>query len=1066
MAGNVAGDELIELRGRLAEAEAALDALRRGEADAIAGIGGIVSLRGAEKPYQTFFEAMNEGGLTLDADGRILHCNPCFAAMIDLSVEQLRGSQLLDWAATADRNRVSEIMSRHAAGSIKILLQPNIESPLPVQLSFTPIAAGADRLICCVVTDLSERVATEAELRHREEKIQSIFHAAPIGIGVVVNDALVEVNPALCTMTGFSEQELVGSSIQTFCATDEEYVFLRHVLGPMIAESGEAVIELRFRHKTGKPLHVLFSAAFIDNTQPESGITFTALDVSSRKVRQLSLAVDSYPDGVVITDHSGVIEYVNSGFERQTGYRADEVIGKTPHILSSAQQSEEFYQDFWRILKSGETWRGELCNRRKDGTLFWVEEIISSVRNEAGFIVNYVSVWRDQTERRAMVSAVERSEHMLRVAVDTIDEGFVIYDNEDRLVFCNEKYRKIYAASADLLVPGNRFEDIVRLGAERGQYPQAIGREDEWVRERLAAHLSGNTTLLQPTDDGRWLKILERKTPDGYIVGFRIDITELMQTKEAAESSNRAKSQFLANMSHEIRTPMNAIIGLSHLCLQTELAPLQKDYLGKIHASAETLLGIINDILDFSKIEAGKLTIERIPFDLESIMTTLDVLLSNKAREKGLELSFVRDRNLPIGLMGDPLRLTQVLTNLLNNSLKFTESGGVALKIAMKEHTHRIVGLDFVVTDSGIGMTPTQLDNLFQAFGQADVSITRKYGGTGLGLTIVKQLVEMMGGTIRVESSPSVGTTVIVSLWFDLSLTLSEGRAGRAGDDKHGTPGTTESPSREVLSVVRTSANQYSSALQGRRILLVEDNEINRIVGTGLLNKVGVQVTLAEDGVQALKLVETGDFDAILMDIQMPNMDGITATREIRKLSRFATTPVIAMTAHAFAEERENCLRVGMNDLITKPVNPQTLYSTLSRYLSTTFDSQIEVAPGATDSTEERAHGLDVKAGLFYVDGNRAVYQKMLVRFQQKFGDVILQIRSAFAHEAHDEARRLAHSLRGTAGTIGAKALQSAAGNVEAALKEEQRTPGLESLLIELEEEMSRVLNDIITELG
>jgi PAS domain S-box-containing protein len=1035
-----AAQEIAELRARLADAEAALAALTRGEADAVVGAQGIVSLRGAEKPYQTFFEAMNEGGLTLDADGRMLHGNPCFAMMIGETIEQFRGRPLIEWVAQEDRACLLASLARSVPGAIDISLHPPGRPRRPVRLSFTPIDAGSSSVICIVVTDLSERVAAEAELRHREEKIQSIFLATPIGIGVVSDETLVEVNPALCAMTGFSVQDLVGSSIRTFCATEEECVFLKHLIGPMIAESGEVVMELRFRHKTGKPLHVLFSAAYIDKTQPESGITFTALDVSTRKLRQLSLAVDSFPDGVVITDNKGIIEYVNAGFERQTGYRADEVIGETPHILNSSHHSEEFYQEFWRVLRSGETWRGELRNRRKDGTLFWVEEIIASVRNEAGTIVNYVSVWRDQTERRAMESAIERSEHMLRVAVDTIDEGFVIYDDEDRLIFCNEKYRKIYAASADLLVQGNRFEDIVRSGAERGQYSQAIGRVDEWVRERVAAHQSGNTTLLQPLEDGRWLKILERKTPDGYIVGFRIDITELMQTKEAAESSNRAKSQFLANMSHEIRTPMNAIIGLSHLCLQTELAPLQHDYLGKIHASAETLLGIINDILDFSKIEAGKLKLERIPFEISSVIANIEALLASKAAEKGLRFVVTLDPSVPNILQGDPLRLGQVLINLMSNSVKFTAAGSIELGITLADQAEEHVILRFAVTDTGIGMNDQQVGKLFQAFDQADSSTTRKYGGTGLGLTICKQLVDLMGGGIEVQSQPDQGTTITVNLGFN-----------RVSNLQH--------PAHAPHLETRLGSTAEMAPLSGKRILLVEDNELNRMVGAGLLKKAGVQVSIAEDGERALEILEQEDFDIILMDIQMPNMDGLTAARAIRAQMRFATIPIIALTAHAYAEERENCLAAGMNDLITKPIVPDTLYATLGRHIDQT------VATITDDAQEGLAAmtatgGVDAKLGLFYADGNPVFYLKLLQHFRGKFGDVMAHLRAALDQSGHDEAKRLAHSLRGTAGTIGATRLQRLASSLEEALTE-SRLDALEDLLATMDEETLRVLADI-----
>ncbi len=577
------------------------------------------------------------------------------------------------------------------------------------------------------------------------------------------------------------------------------------------------------------------------------------------RIRQLSLAIDSIEAAVVIRDRQGLVEYVNPAFERQTGYCLDEIDNLSPHIFDSRYQTPEFHEDLWRVLQAGETWKGELCNRCKDGSLIWVEETISSIRDEASSITHSVSVWMNLTERRLMQAALEKSEHMLRAAVDAIDEGFVIYDTEDRLAYCNERYRQIYPSSADLLVPGNRFEDIVRIGAERGQYPQAIGRIDEWVRERVDIHLSGNASIIQQLDNGHWLRILERKTAEGFIVGFRVDITELMLAKEAADAANQAKSQFLANMSHEIRTPMNAVLGLTHLCLETDLDAPQRDYLTKIQAGAETLLGVINDILDFSKIEAGRLTIERIPFGLDTVLNNINALLSIRAEEKGLKLKLWCDPLVPTALFGDPLRLTQVLTNLLSNGIKFTDSGSVTLTVALKDLLPQHVALRFSVTDTGIGLSQGQLSALFQAFAQADASTTRRYGGTGLGLTISKQLVELMGGNIDVYSEPGFGATFTVSLGFDIA------------------PEAMLIPASSL-----ESADTAQESLAGKHVLLVEDNPVNRLLSERLLDKVGIRVTVAEDGKQALEAVRSAHFDAILMDIQMPGMDGKEATQGFR----------------------------------------------------------------------------------------------------------------------------------------------------------------------------------------
>ncbi len=769
--------------------------------------------------------------------------------------------------------------------------------------------------------------------------------------------------------------------------------------------------------------------------------------------RQLSLAVENIQASVVITDAAGVIAYVNPAFQQHTGYSAEEVIGRTPNVLKSQQRSPEFYQEFWRVLHSGATWRGEFCNRRKDGTLFWVEETISSIKNQHGAITHFVSVWMDLTERRAMQSALEASEHMLRTAIDTIDEAFVIYDADDRLLYCNDKYRRTYAASADAIAPGARFEDIVRIGAERGQYAPTTEGLDAWLEERLQAHRRGDTSVIQKLADGTWLRILERKTPEGLTVGFRIDITELMRAKEAAEAASRAKSQFLANMSHEIRTPMNAIIGLSHLCSMSSLTTGQRDYLDKIQSAADNLLGVINDVLDFSKIEAGRLDIEHIPFAMGAVVSNVETLVALKAREKSLQFKLSVDPFLPANLRGDPLRLSQVLTNLLSNSVKFTPAGSIELSIAVEDRRSDRVQLRFVVRDTGIGMSQGDVEKLFRPFSQADLSTTRNYGGTGLGLSICKQLVEMMGGSIDVSSQSGVGSVFGVTLWFE----IDDGTPSRvlAG------AGTTSAPAQPGASRTDPTDTGGTAWLRDKRILLVEDNEINRLVGRGLLVKMGARVTIAEDGESALAILEQEDFDAILMDIQMPRMDGISATRALRAQDRFARIPIIAMTAHAFPEEREKCLAAGMNDLITKPVIPQWFYATLARHLGLTTP-----ATSAADTARpaDVPTGLDVATGLFYAGGNRPAYEKMLASFRKKFTDVVARLETALDSNDIEQARRLAHSLRGSAGTVGASALQRMAGEFEAALVE-KRHGDLPPLLADLAEAMPGVLAKIAKEL-
>ncbi|MBK1679762.1 response regulator [Rhodocyclus tenuis] len=792
------------------------------------------------------------------------------------------------------------------------------------------------------------------------------------------------------------------------------------------------------------------------------------------------------------------------------------------------------------------------------------------------FITLVVLLFRALAARIEIEKRYSESQAMFRSAIDTIGEAFVIYDQHDRLAYCNKEYRERYQKSADLLVPGRSFEEIIRIGAERGQYDAAVGRIDEWVAERLEQHRSGASDLIQELGDGRWLRIRERVTPEGHRVGFRFDITELVLAKKAAEAGSLAKSQFLAKMSHEIRTPMNAIIGLSHLTLQTDLDPTQRDYLEKIHLAAGALLGVINDILDFSKIEAGKLTVEHIPFGLEAVISNLDALFSLKVREKGLHFILVLDPDVPIELVGDPLRLNQVLANLISNSIKFTSSGTIALSITVLQASDRQVRLRMAVTDTGIGLDAEDIDGLFQPFGQLDSTVTRKYGGTGLGLSICQQLVNMMGGSIVVDSrGRGYGTrfqvdigfdrapldqenptfrrsgqngavlvvveslftrTLLAHLLSDLGFTaqllksgeqgLAAAQVAAAGDFRLllldwslpaidgvdvlallrrqpqfiAVPailvGSVDPPTMDALEekgarifltkpvsraallaaiqevlgapgglrpAERLPLPAADESLRGKRVLLVEDNEVNQLVGKGLLAKIGVEVRIADNGEQALALLDEERFDAVLMDIQMPVMDGIAATRAIRAQPRFATLPIIAMTANVFDEERENCMDAGMNDLVSKPVAPKLLYAALHRYLRDVVPAA-ESVPEAVPANAP-AGALDVSAGLYFVDGNRDVYLKMLQRFAEKFSNAAEDIRCALAADAGDDARRLTHSLSGSAGSIGAAALQGLAREIESELKVE--APGsVDGLLGSLEAEMAAVLQAIKRELA
>ncbi len=522
-----------------------------------------------------------------------------------------------------------------------------------------------------------------------------------------------------------------------------------------------------------------------------------------------------------------------------------------------------------------------------------------------------------------------------------------------------------------------------------------------------------------------------------------------------AEDATRAKSEFLANMSHEIRTPMNAVIGLSLLALRTSLDNRQRDYLNKIKSSATSLLGIINDILDFSKVEAGRMTLESLSFSLSTVLDNLANVTATRAAEKGLELRFQVEPEVPEHLIGDPLRLGQVLLNLVNNAVKFTEVGEVIVSVRLVERLENTVRLKFEVRDTGIGMTPEEISRLFRPFSQADASTTRRYGGSGLGLAISRQLSELMSGSLEVKSEAGVGSI------FYLTVTL-------------------EIPSGIITARTLADVPSVRSPrhLRGVRVLLAEDNELNQQVARELLLDAGLVVDVVTTGREAVTRVLStpGFYDAVLMDIQMPEMDGIEATRRIRAQSGFNRLPIIAMTAHAMDQERGQCFNAGMNDHLSKPVDPERLLDVLARWTQPR-GSAPPPAPEPPDSTVPKAReedddedcGLpdhlppfDIKAALPRVLGRRSLLHRLIVKFHECYADVPEQLERAGRAEDWGELDRINHTLKNIAGTLAAGELLRLVKESEHALSEGQHSE-IRALVPRLRDELTKALNAAAT---
>ncbi len=529
-------------------------------------------------------------------------------------------------------------------------------------------------------------------------------------------------------------------------------------------------------------------------------------------------------------------------------------------------------------------------------------------------------------------------------AIEAIPDGFVLYDREERLLTCNQRYRDIYPASAAAMEPGAKFEDILRYGLAHGQHSDAVGREEDWIAERLRQHRAASGVSEQQLSEGRWIRAVDHPTPDGGRVGLRIDITnikdheaQLEAARKAAEAANRAKSAFLANMSHEIRTPMNGVVGMAELLCDTSLSEEQRLFAETIRSSGEALLVIINDILDYSKIEAERLTLRPEPFDLERTIHEVTMLLQPRAREKGIDLMIDFDMFLPTRFVGDPGRLRQVLTNLIGNAVKFTETGHVLTRVVGVEAEDGRQQLHVTVEDSGIGIAPEYLDHVFGEFNQVEDERNRKFEGTGLGLAITRRLIEHMGGAVWVDSDLGKGS----SFGFRVTLPVAEDAAA------------------------------LQIPVSVKRILAVDDQFINRTILERQLAPCGIEVTLCRSGAEALAHLDTdAAFDAVLTDHAMPEMDGPDLLGAIR--ARGHTMPVLLLTSNP------NDLGKGAAEfaaILQKPI----LRSDLYRRLQMLMVPAPEAAPALPDPVAAASEQRRMRV-LAAEDNrtNQLVFQKMV----------------------------------------------------------------------------------------
>lgn len=594
-------------------------------------------------------------------------------------------------------------------------------------------------------------------------------------------------------------------------------------------------------------------------------------------------------------------------------------------------------------------------------------------------------------------------------AIESLSDAFVIYDAEDRLVFCNQQYRDYYSETAHMLQPGNTFEEIIREGAHRGQINlQGLAIED-FVQARLAQHKNPAGPTEHQLTSGIWLRVEERRTSDGGTVGFRTDITDLKLAKEQAELATETKAKFLATMSHEIRTPINAILGIFSLLNETKLDPEQAKYVKSGQSAADSLLLIINDILDFSKMEAGKLTLEETPFDLEQLMEAATEITQPIAVEKELVLRSYVAEGTVLNLCADTGRLHQVLLNLLSNAIKFTDHGTVDLTISSTSPRQGVSIVRFEVSDTGIGIDTALHDTIFDEFKTASPAYSQSTVGTGLGLAICENIVALMGGDIGFSSELGKGST----FWFEVPMGILT-QQQLDSNDSHFHP----SPSVEHL--------------PSKHILVAEDNPANQMIVRVYLEKAGHRVDVAANGREAVQALAHQDYDLVLMDVGMPELDGIDATKQIRAMTGAkANIPIIAMTAHVMPGDRENLLNAGMNDYLPKPATKAQILAMIAKLLGGTR-TPTQPIDAHTEEEKELILDMDILAQMARDTGPELMPGLIDIFTTQ----AVIRFDAILAAAEADEMAELetqSHALKGSAATFGTMRLHQLSADLEQA---------------------------------
>ena len=1163
----------------------------------------------SKKEWETTFDALSNPIFITDEGGTIIRCNHAALDRLNVPAIKVMGRQLIEVLGEAQPTDSAE--TNYPGSEFPWLGRVYDVAIYPIKMEGRP-----DNIVC-VMHDITERRLASEKLR----KLSRAVEQSASTIVIADTTGTIEyANKKFEETTGYSLEEALGKNPRVLKSGYTSPVEYKQ-LWETITSGGEWHGEFHNKKKNGD---LYWESATISPIFNEDGnITHylavkeditarkEALEALSASEAQMRALFSAMTDVIIVYDSEGRYLKIAPTNQSQLSRPPDDLLGRTVTEVFPPDQAAFFLNNIRRTLTTGELTSVEyslLLNGRNT----WFSALVSPMTSDS-----VIWVARDITEYKRNAEELAREKQYFESLVQNSPVAIVVLDNEERIISSNPAFEQLYGYAATEIT-GSDLDSLItnpQTHEEASQYTHAV--KDQAVHA-IGKRQRKDGSVVDVEIFGVPVFVNGQKT--GTLAMYH-DISDLVRAQREAEESNRAKSEFLANMSHEIRTPMNGVMGMLELALDTQLTNEQRDYLQTSLHSAEALLSLLNDILDFSKIESGKLDLEVISFSLRSAVEDVAYTLAKRAHDKGLEIACLIDPDLSSNLRGDPGRVRQILVNLVGNAIKFTHQGEIIIRAESLEQNDHHSTIHFSVQDTGIGIPYERQAAVFERFTQADGSTTRTYGGTGLGLTISKQLVEIMGGKIGLHSTPGIGTT----FWFDIKfekqppeqrgtapltlgpVNLSYARvlivddnqtnrmvltknveslgsridsvssgakaieslrnAHRAGDPYHivlldmqmpGMDGEqtaraikSDPALKDVKILILTSMGQRGDAIRlealgcsgyllkpvkqqmlfdavvavlgrtedqtprivtrhliseqrklGLRLLLAEDNPINQKLAIVLLQKAGYSVDAVDNGIQALEKVKTNQYTLVLMDVQMPDMDGFEATQQIRtwEQNNGQHIPIIAMTAHAMSGDRDRCLDAGMDDYVTKPLEPRVLFNAIDRWTQdaspekeihpesmndfssiersvlaenidddwngeNTFPATPKPAPVIQADSPADQLPADLEAALFRFDGDRVFMNEMCKEFKDNLPDRMQELRSALQVDDMEKLGRHAHNLKGISLNFNAGPISVLAAKLEACGKQKKSTDA--SMLVEqIEIEVLRLQEYLSQQLG